>query len=147
MFEVGLLLLSLERPAEAVPVRATLLLPFFSALQLQRALRKPGEGLAPTLGEGERLFGLADAPWRGSFCCLCRKASAGQPEGTTALLGAGWALFFSLPLLPFRKHILLFLPSVFASGGKEVRKGPRGWEPEPHPARGPAPIYSFKKSF
>lgn len=54
----------------------------------------------------------------GKFCWRCRKARGGGSGGTALILRAGWA--FPL-LLPVRKHILLFLPSVFASGGKEVR--------------------------
>lgn len=103
----------------------TLLFPLFRELQLQRALRKPSGGLARSSGgppRGERvLFELADAPSGGSFA-----ASAERPV-LVNLEGRQDGLF--PPLLPVRKHILLFLPSVFANGGKEVRKGPRGWEP------------------
>lgn len=63
-----------------------------------KAWRRPAQSRA-----SDWLFGLAEAPWRGGLCCLCRKASAGQPGGTPALLRAGWAFF--LPLLPLRKHI------------------------------------------
>lgn len=104
-------------------VAVTLLLPLLKVLQLQRALRKPSTGLAQTTGgpqRGERvLFELADTPLWGSFAASAERPAAVNLEGQRWFSGQD-GLFFPL-LLPFRKHILLFLPSVFASGGKEVR--------------------------
>lgn len=120
-----------EQPSKFT-VAVTLLLPLFKVLQLQRALRKPSAGphgrLAAHREENEPCLSWQTLPSRGTFA-----ASAERPVAA-ALVGRRWfsgqdGLF--PPLLPFRKHIahLLFLPSVFANGGKELRlRGMGQWD-------------------
>lgn len=115
-----------EQPSKFT-VAVTLLLPLFKVLQLQQALRKPSAGphgrLAAHREENEPCLSWQTLPSRGTFA-----ASAERPVAA-ALVGRRWfsgqdGLF--PPLLPFRKHILLFLPSVFANGGKELRRRDMG---------------------
>lgn len=109
-------------------VAVTLLLPLFKILQLQRALRKLStgpHGRPAAHGEGnEPCLSWQTLPSRGTFA-----ASAERPVAST-LLGRRWfrgqdGLF--PPRLPFRKHILPFLPCVFANGGKKGAWGTEWW--------------------
>lgn len=58
---------------------------------------------------------------RGTFAVSAERPAAAGSGWAAVILGAGWAFYFFPPLLPFRKHILPFLPGAEAKGAAGQR--------------------------